>query len=249
MTDWLLSVLWYGAFLTLAIGVIAVFTPLRRFRLNARWHGIVLMVVSASIVLANARCAPNPTSISHPATALDMVAPTYHFREVHTRTVEASAARVSAAIKSVTADDISLFQLFTAIRRFGRRGPDSILNAPSGQPILDVATRTGFILLADTAQEVVLGTVVAAPRGFRVNGPRDGPWFRELSHPGVAKAAMNFLIEPESATRTRVVTETRVVGTSDDAVRRFTPYWRTIFPGSWILRVTWLDAIARRAES
>jgi hypothetical protein len=31
--------------------------------------------------------------------------------------------------------------------------------------------------------------------------------------------------------------------------RRFAPYWRTILPGSSILRVTWLRAIARRAES
>src|SRR5687768_16602037 len=172
MTDWLLSVLWYGAFLIIAIGIVAVFKPLRRLRSTARWHGIVLIVVAASIVLANARSAPGPTSVAHPVTALDIVAPTYHFREVHARTVEASAARVSAAIKSVTADDISLFHLFTTIRRFGRSAPESILNAPAGQPILEVATRTGFVLLADTSQEVVIGAVVAAPRGFRINGPR-----------------------------------------------------------------------------
>lgn len=45
------------------------------------------------------------------------------------------------------------------------------------------------------------------------------------------------------------VRPTRVFGTDDRAIRRFLPYWRVILPGSAILRVTWLQAISRRARS
>ena len=107
-----------------------------------------------------------------PVTKLDAFAPAYHFREVHARMVDASPARVLAAVKSVTADEIALLTLFTAIRRFGRAGPESILNAPAGKPILDVATHSGFLLLADDGREVVLGVVVAAPPGFRPSAIR-----------------------------------------------------------------------------
>jgi hypothetical protein len=39
-----------------------------------------------------------------------------------------------------------------------------------------------------------------------------------------------------------------VFATDQAALRRFTPYWRAIFPGSSILRTTWLRAIKKRAE-
>ncbi len=44
-----------------------------------------------------------------------------------------------------------------------------------------------------------------------------------------------------------MTTETRVFANSDDARRRFAPYWRVIYPGSAIIRHMWLSAIARRA--
>jgi hypothetical protein len=249
MTDWLLSVLWYTSFLSMAVGGVALLRPIRRLWLGVRWRAAALAIAAAGATVANARCAPPPTDVVRPATKLDAFAPTYHFREVHTRTVHASPARVVAAIKSVSADEIALFTFFTTIRRLGRAGPESILNAPAGKPILDVATESGFLLLADDGREVVLGAVVAAPPGFRLAGEPDSRWFAGLATPGIVKATMNFLVEGERAARTRLTTETRVFGTDSAAARRFTPYWRTIFPGSWIMRVTWLQAIARRAES
>jgi hypothetical protein len=65
--------------------------------------------------------------------------------------------------------------------------------------------------------------------------------------PRRVRAFMNFRVEPEGG-GSRLTTETRVVGIDAAAIRGFTPYWRTILPGSWILRVTWLQAIARRAQ-
>jgi hypothetical protein len=198
-------------------------------------------------MMVNGSMTPRATSAAAPVTELDRLVPAFHFRERHSRAVAAPPDRVLQAVKEVTAGEIALFTLFTSIRRFGRPGPESILNAPEHLPILDVATRTSFVLLASTDREVVLGTLVVAPAGFRAPRQRDRAWFDSVSGPGLAKAVMNFVVEREAG-GARVTTETRVFGTDAHAVRRFTPYWRTIFPGSWVLRVTWLDAVARRAE-
>ena len=43
--------------------------------------------------------------------------------------------------------------------------------------------------------------------------------------------------------------ETRVHATDAPTKRKFAAYWRTIYPGSALIRVMWLRAIRRRAES
>ena len=83
------------------------------------------------------------------ASELDRVAPSYQFHEVHRTTVHASPDRAYRAIKEVTASEILFFRELTWLRRVGRRGPESVLNAPERRPLLDVATRTSFITLAD----------------------------------------------------------------------------------------------------
>lgn len=245
----MLSTVWYASFLALAVGLLAVIRPLRWAGLTSRWRAAALIIVAGLAIVVNGRVTPNASSVAGSSTELDRVLPVYHFREVHSRIVGASPARVLEAVKTVAADEIQFFGLLTAIRRFGRAGPESILNAPERQPILDVATRTGFISLAESANEVVIGTVVAAPPGFRREVAADARWFQELSRAGIAKAAMNFRVEDAGGGRTQLSTETRVYGTDQQVLERFTPYWRTIFPGSWILRVTWLRAIEERASS
>jgi hypothetical protein len=89
---------------------------------------------------------------------------------------------------------------------------------------------------------------VVAPPGARRPASFTAADFTKLSAPGFALAAMNFRVEAMSAEASRVVTETRVHATDDVALARFTPYWRIIFPGSSILRATWLSAIKTRAE-
>ncbi len=63
-------------------------------------------------------------------TRLDEFAPVYQFNEVHRIHVRAPRDRVYRAIKAVMADEIMFFRALTWVRRFGRRGPESILNAP-----------------------------------------------------------------------------------------------------------------------
>ena len=68
----------------------------------------------------------------------------------------------------VTADEILLFRTLTWIRRGGRRGPESILNPTENVPLLEVATRTAFLVMAeDSGREIVLGTAAMVPSEFR----------------------------------------------------------------------------------
>ena len=183
----------------------------------------------------------------NPPTRLDEFVPAYQFNELHALVIAAPAERVFRAIQETTAGEIRFFHLLTTIRRFGRPGPENILNAPEHIPILEVATRTSFLTLAnDLNREIVVGTVVIAPPDARPSGPLTPEVFRGITRPGFALAAMNFRLTP-NGTSTLLTTETRVYATDRATQRRFARYWRVIFPGSALIRRSWLAAIRRRA--
>jgi hypothetical protein len=71
----------------------------------------------------------------------------------------------------------------------------------------------------------------------------------EFDRPGCAKAAMDFRVEDTGDGRTRVTTETRILGIDAHARRRFGLYWRIVHPGSAFIRRMWLAAIKKHAES
>jgi hypothetical protein len=125
------------------------------------------------------------------------------------------------------------------------RTPGSILNPPQGEPIIDVALRSGFLLLDEAApHEIVVGAIVCC--GARLSVDRQE--FARLDRPGSAKAGMNFLVADAGGGWTRLRTETRVYATDEAARLRFGLYWRVIYPGSSLIRVMWLLAIKKRAE-
>lgn len=162
--------------------------------------------------------------------AATLLAPPGEFVESHDIDIAASRERVWSAIKETTANEIFLFQTLTTIRRFGRPGPESILNAPENRPILEVATSTTFQKLSETpGVEIVIAAFVVQPKR--------------------ALATMNFRIDEISPARFRVNTTTRVAATDPAAQRSFAAYWRVIYPGSSLIRYSWLRAIRARATS
>jgi len=181
-------------------------------------------------------------------TLLDDFAPKWQFREVHAIAALATPERAYRAVETVTAREIRMFRALTWFRRLGRVGPESILNAPPDEPILEVATRSGFILLAaEPPREMVVGTLVITPPGAaRLTAARQ---FRDLEEPGYAKAVMNFRIDRAGLAMCVVTTETRVYATDPRTRRKFAIYWWTIRPGSGLIRRMWLRAIRRRAET
>ncbi len=178
---------------------------------------------------------------------LDEFAPVWQFNEVHTITVQALPDRVYRAIRAVSAAEVRFFRALTWLRRLGRPGPPSLLNPPAHLPLLEVATKSGFLLLADEPnRELVVGTVVIRPSG--APRPTSPTAFRALDAPGYAKATLAFQIDPAAPARSLVRTETRVYAADPATRRRFATYWGVIYPGSALLRRMWLRAIRRRAE-
>ncbi len=234
--------------LAVLLGIVTLLRPLPAVGLTSRAHGVAV-VLAGLLVAATAAALPAPDARASTRTRLDEYVPRYQFSERHTIRIQAPPDAAYRAIQAVTADEIRLFQTLTWIRRFGRRGPESILHAPGRQPLLDVATRTTFLRLAEEpGRELVVGTLVAAPRGWTRDRAATPAAFQALAGPGFAKAAMNFRVEPDGRGGSVVTTETRVFATDAPTRRRFAIYWRVIYPGSALIRRSWLAAIRRRAE-
>lgn len=208
-------------------------------------HRAVKVLVVSTLGLITAWSIPAAQhAVLSPLSHLDAIVPQFEFQEVHRIVIPAPADRVDQALRAVTAHEISLFQFLTTIRRMGRSGPESILNAPESQPLLEVATRTTFILLYDEPGcEIVFGSFVMAPPG---TGKPSLEGYTAQDGSGLAKATMNFLLEKGSRGSTVLTTETRVHATDPATRRRFAAYWRVILPGSALIRLSWLKAISRR---
>jgi hypothetical protein len=244
-----LSIIVYVGLVIAFVGFVCILRPLKFLRIPTRLRAALVFVSGIAVVLIAYNLPAKETRVVAVATQLDQFMPAYQFQEFHSIRVYASRAKVLQAIKEVPADEIKLFRTLTWIRRFGRSGPESIMDAPQKKPILDVALRTGFLLLAEESdRELVIGAVVAAPPGWRLRDRPAPEAFRDFRTPGFALAAMNFRLQDSGAGETLLTTETRVYATDASARRRFAPYWRTIFPGSALIRVMWLRAVKARAE-
>jgi hypothetical protein len=240
------SAIVYSGLVVTTAGLILFIKPIERLHVDSRSQALLIAGIGAILIGAGLTLPAREYRIKTAKTRLDEFVPVWQFNERHTIRIAAPPVRVFEAIRNVRADEISLFNALTWIRRGGRKLPESILNAGASAPLLDVATRSGFIYLADEApREVVVGTVVLAPRGGR--GVLTPDTFKSQLAPGFVLAGMNFLVTPDGPNASLVSTETRVFATSANARRRFAGYWRTIYPGSALIRMMWLRAVRRRA--
>lgn len=214
-------------------------------------RGALWLASGAALGLAGVALPAPERRVPKTVSRFDEIIPAYQFSEHHEIRIQASPRRVYEAAREVRADEITLFRTLTWIRSprlFDKaRREESILNPGGTRPILEVATSTGFLLLADEPErEIVMGLIVVPPPGPRspVLSPEK---FIALDGPGYAKGVVNFRIEDEGGGWTRLTTETRVYATDASARRRFAAYWRLIYPGSAFIRRMWLRAIRDRA--
>jgi len=253
----------YLGLITTFVGGVSVLWPLRFLAIHTRWLALAVVAAGLIVVIIGASLPANETRVTSERTQLDHFVPAWQFGEFHSVRIAASREKVYAALQQVTAEEILFFRSLVWIRRFGRPGPEAILNPPPDMPILEIATRTSFIVLAEEPQqEVVLGTLVAAPPGWHPSGKKTPEDFKALStsgQSGFALAAMNFRLEDcgaqsqgsaaaSSTPCTLLTTETRVYATDAPTRRRFARYWRVIYPGSSLIRTMWLRAVGKRVE-
>ena len=216
----------YGGIVVLVLSLVPVIHPLRSLGMTDRLPAVVAICIALVLILTGVFTPARTHRTNSARTELDRIVPVFQFVEFHDTFVDAPPERAHAAMKAVTAEEIRFYRTLVGIRRCGDNEV-SILNPPRGEPIIDVAARTGFQKLIDEPDELVIGMYVIPKRAF---------------------AAMNFTLTPEGR-GSRVTTETRVFASDARALRRFTMYWRFIHPGSAIIRRGWLAAIKRRAES
>jgi len=243
------SFLVYAGLITMLIGLGSMPRPLKFLGIRTRKRAAQLIGVAVLVLAVGILLPADEIHVAKPESLLDGFSPSWQFSEAHATHVMTTPDKVFKSIKSVTAEEIRFFGILTRIRRFGRPGPESILQAPEKQPLLEVATRTSFLLLAEEPnRELVIGTIVLAPPGTRFTSRPDPGAFKALIQPGFAKATMNFLIQPDGSGGCLLKTETRVFATDATSKRRFAAYWRIIYPGSSLIRSMWLQAIKQRAE-
>ena len=150
------------------LGGVSLLRPLTFLGARSRRQAALIMALGFIVVVIGESPPASETRVATPRTQLDQFAPVYEFSEFHSIRISASKEQVYRALKLVTAEEIVFFRTLTWLRRFGRPGPEGILNLPPHVPLLDVATRTSFLVLAEEPdREIVLGTLVAAPRGWR----------------------------------------------------------------------------------
>ncbi len=243
------TILVYAGLLALFLGVVSLVRPLSFLGIASRPRGIVVFLCGVAVFLIAVNLPAGEKRIALRRSQLDDFVPAYQFSELHSIRINAPRQKVFKAIQEVSADEIFLFRTLTWIRRGGRSGPESILSAPPGKPLLEVALRTSFMKLAEEPdREIVLGTLVAAPKGTRLKKDPTPEDFKALHAPGFALAAMNFRMEDAGTGDVLLTTETRVHATDASVLKRFGAYWRVIYPGSALIRVMWLRAIKQRAE-
>ena len=239
----------YSGFLAALAGAVSLLEPLAFLGIATRAQGLAALACGLGLVAAGWLLPAREERAAGTPSRLDEYAPAWQFGERHRLAIQAPRQHVYAAIKEVTAGEILLFRTLTSIRRCGRPGPESILNPPADRPLLAAAERSGFLALAeDDGREIVLGTLVISPPGWRPAGRLTAAAYQALSAPGFAKAMINFRVDEGARDACIVLTETRVFATGAAARRRFAAYWRVIYPGSALIRVMWLRAIRRRAE-
>ena len=233
--------------LLLAVGLVLLVRPLPRVHIGTRRRAGAVVAIGFILVATGLALPITAPRLPGPPMGLDGVVPVYQFGEHHEIHIAAPPGRVYDAVREVTAREIRFFRLLTWLRspRLWVSGTESILNPSPDAPILEVALRSGFVLLRDDpGREIVIGTIVCCRQPAPPVSPEDF-----LAREGsLTRAVMNFHVVAEAGGTSRLVTQTRVHATDAAAERRFAVYWRIIYPGSAFIRRMWLRAVKGRAE-
>src|SRR5262249_14560132 len=110
----------YTGVVLFAAGLALFVRPIAMLGVATRWQAVGVAVSGFALSVASLAAPAFTTRVATPSSRLDAFAPEWQFHEVHTRHMTAPPARVYAALRQVRADEITLFNTLTWIRRFGR---------------------------------------------------------------------------------------------------------------------------------
>src|SRR5258708_16751385 len=135
----------YLGLITMFAGAISTLKPLSFLAIHTRWQALIVVFAGLVIVLIGTSLPAAEVRITSPQSEFDQFVPVYQFDEFHSVHIAASKEAVYRSIKDVTAGEIRFYGTLTWLRRFGKSGPEGILNVPENARILDMATPTSFI--------------------------------------------------------------------------------------------------------
>ncbi|GBQ38466.1 hypothetical protein [Komagataeibacter europaeus] len=174
---------------------------------------------------------------------LDCFLTHFNFSERHSVDIAAPASRIMNTVAAWRNEDDPLIRAAIHLREMPTR-----LLGRARQRHLELTDFTLLERQGDTA--LVYGLVGAfwqADYGLCNISSTDD--FLTPRHDDVCKLALGFSIQPGPQGTQRLVTETRVFCVTDQARRRFTPYWYLIRPVSGLIRRRMLATIQMQSES
>ncbi len=200
----------------------------------------------------------NPNLGIDPDLDIEAALPDAPFVEVHSRIVDRAIDQVWPACLDVTVGQVRTLGPLMAVRglpRLLRRTSDGI-EMNTRTPLLEAFAAEGFVLLRRDEQPVdgfasVLFGATGKFWSITENMPVafDGlEAFLAFDEPGYATTVCRLEAFDLGDGRTRIETETRVVGTDPASTRKFAPYWAVIRLPSGLIRRSWLAGIDRRAR-
>jgi hypothetical protein len=178
---------------------------------------------------------------------IDQYLPSWQFREIHTRRIQAPARQVMSALLALTPRNVPMSGFLLGLRLApaavaARRWPLS-----PDRPWIELLTELGFVELGRTSYEVALGAIGKFWRIREELAPlADADAFVRFDEPGFAKGAMNFRLDRQVDSVT-LSTETLVWATDAGARRRFQPYWIPVRILGGLMRQELLLSVARHA--
>jgi len=242
------SVVPYAGLILVATGLVCLIHPLRTIFVRTRKAALGL-IAAGLIGAALALFWPtSTTTVLERRSLLDVAMPQYEFVERHQVRVRAPLQEAYAALQAVTVDELAAYPILMKIRSgaMGRRW-----SKPKGPSPAIIAVfsdqRSGYILIERNEREMVfggLGRVSSAERPV-LSSPAA---FASFDQSGCVKVAFNLKVDDSGNGWSTLSTETRLHGLDAGSRRGMAVYWRLIYPGSGMLRTTWLQAACARVE-
>ncbi|MFH1841892.1 MAG: hypothetical protein ABIF77_01680 [bacterium] len=243
MPTWLV----YLGLLTAFISLLNVIRPSARLRLGTRRRAGIVVAGGVVLILIGTMWPVGVHKISTPATQLDLALPVYHFHEVHHKVIDAPGEAVLAAFRDLRVSEIRLLRTLFNLRSLSARLTGH--QTPDFADEMPILQQMGVVNLpSDSPHELVFGMVMEAAGGADIVVD-SAEAFAAFDRPGCVRVAFNIEARPRDDGRILAVTETRIQATDEAAARLFARYWRVILPGSALLRLTMLDAVAERTKT
>src|SRR3989442_14026016 len=137
----------YVGLIAALLGGISLVKPLALVRIQSRLRGTIVFVLGLLIAGVGWAFPAKEVRVAVLRTQLDRFVPVYQFNEIHSMRVMAPKGRVYRAIMAVTPEESFLFRPLCWGQRARRPAPPNRFNAHQPVSLLEVATRTSFLLL------------------------------------------------------------------------------------------------------